>query len=944
MSPPVKGVPKYQINKRLPGTCTWLLDSQVYTDWLDSSRNSVLWIVGKPGSGKSTLARFVVDTLENSSNNRPKSLSKHDGSRSNELVLHTPRVLFFFCSYAEPLTSAVDVLRSLLHQLVSSQPSLLEYISLDERLHCAHQMAPAAQLGGLLADIAANISIYIIIDALDECEGPIRNELLNALAPGPDSSRSLGPAHPLDPHPPHSFMKILYTRRWGRSEVVVEQSVDTIDLSQAEEAAYVEQDIRLYVRSRLSQWSQHPSLTDAERNEIEDQLMESANGVFLWVSLTLEALFGHDPSFGFRSVLLHTPRNLEDFYRRELRLLQWSLSEPNPARTLLLYILEAKRPLTLSELSEATVFSIDPHSQGSFSPYLPRITNTLNALNGRLITIDGYDSTVQFVHQTAKEFLERSQLVDVSSNYKVRQAEQTTLAHACVCYLVHRSVQNYDTQYFHGSSLVERNFRAFPGVPLELTREFPFFEYAAMYWSEHVNSIHNKHIKLSNFSLQNFVHNLSDPYSSFSRTWFPIYWLGHTRETWERTRFPEYPTELILWVFLGHETRIRHLLWQKAGAVDERTRAGVEWNPLMAAAWMGNESIVDLLIDHHAGENTTPETNSCTLVQAIERGHLTIARKLISHFTKVPQSSPCQRTIFDAPVREGSTTPLIASVVAGSKELVRYCLERGADVNPHRLLDYPVQPTVKITILDTGVTLPATPLHTAISTGSIEMLRLLLDAGANLDGSDSLGFAALSESDAVLKMLLDHGANINDRVGQISDGWTPLHFAASYGSRKRVEKMLLWGAEPHSRNDSGQTPLQLALSFGHVEVSKALLQVSTPGSMDIGTALSYAVRRGYYDLAECLIEKDDSLNTLGTIHGTSIHGTSILETLLDPEDEKCSVARTPLVLRLPHPGSRLSVLKMLLNHGVDFNQRNTEGNTSLHRAVSGVGLILLRHC
>jgi hypothetical protein len=417
----------------------------------------VLWIVGKPGSGKSTLARFVVDTLEDSSNNRPKSLSGHGGSRLNELELHTPRVLFFFCSYAEPLTSAVDVLRSLLHQLVSSQPPLLEYISLDERLQCAHQMTPAAQLGGLLADIAANISIYIIIDALDECEGPIRNELLNALTPGSDSSRSLVPAHPLDPHSPHSFMKILYTRRWGLSEVVVGQSVDTIDLSQAEEAAYVEQDIRLYVRSRLTQWSHHPSLTNAERNEIEDQLIESTNGVFLWVSLTLEALFGHDPSFGFRSVLLHTPRNLEDFYRRELRLLQWSLSEPNPARILLLCILEAKRPLTLSELSEATAFGIDPHSQESFSFYRPCITHTLNALNGRLITIDEYDSTVQFVHQTVKEFLERSQLVDVSSNYKVRQAEHTTLAHACVRYLVHRSVQNYDTQSFHGSSLVKRN-------------------------------------------------------------------------------------------------------------------------------------------------------------------------------------------------------------------------------------------------------------------------------------------------------------------------------------------------------------------------------------------------------------------------------------------------------------------------------------------------------
>ena len=102
-------------------------------------------------------------------------------------------------------------------------------------------------------------------------------------------------------------------------------------------------------------------------------------------------------------------------------------------------------------------------------------------------------------------------------------------------------------------------------------------------------------------------------------------------------------------------------------------------------------------------------------------------------------------TIFDVSVGKGSTTPLIASVVVGSRELVRYCLERGANANPRRLLDYPIRPAVKIAILNTGVILPATPLHTVISTGSIEMWRLLLDTGANLDGSDSLSFAALSE-------------------------------------------------------------------------------------------------------------------------------------------------------------------------------------------------------
>ena len=96
----------------------------------------------------------------------------------------------------------------------------------------------------------------------------------------------------------------------------------------------------------------------------------------------------------------------------------------------------------------------------------------------------------------------------------------------------------------------------------------------------------------------------------------------------------------------------------------------------------------------------------------------------------------------------------------------------------------------------------------------------------------------------MLRMLLDHGADINNRVGRSSDGWTPLHFSASYGSRKRVKRKCFCGAQNPIPETILVKPLQLALSFGHVEVFKALLQFSTPGSMDTGAALPYAVRRG----------------------------------------------------------------------------------------------------
>ncbi len=72
----------------------------------------------------------------------------------------------------------------------------------------------------------------------------------------------------------------------------------------------------------------------------------------------------------------------------------------------------------------------------------------------------------------------------------------------------------------------------------------------------------------------------------------------------------------------------------------------------------------------------------------------------------------------------------------------------------------------------------------------------------------------------IARSLLAQGADPNR---QQEGGWTPLHAAAKSGDPELVSLLLEHGADRHLANDTGQTPLDLALAEEHIAVV-ALLQ------------------------------------------------------------------------------------------------------------------------
>ena len=111
-----------------------------------------------------------------------------------------------------------------------------------------------------------------------------------------------------------------------------------------------------------------------------------------------------------------------------------------------------------------------------------------------------------------------------------------------------------------------------------------------------------------------------------------------------------------------------------------------------------------------------------------------------------------------------------------------------------------------------------TALHFAAFFGRYEAAALLLERGAEVDafgrgwmtGTAMHSAASRLQSD-VVRVLLEAGANPNVRQ---SAGWTPLHAAAMNGDLTSVELLLASGADATATNDEGRSVIDLATESG----------------------------------------------------------------------------------------------------------------------------------
>jgi ankyrin repeat protein len=74
----------------------------------------------------------------------------------------------------------------------------------------------------------------------------------------------------------------------------------------------------------------------------------------------------------------------------------------------------------------------------------------------------------------------------------------------------------------------------------------------------------------------------------------------------------------------------------------------------------------------------------------------------------------------------------------------------------------------------------------------------------------------------IARLLLDEGANVNAKTG--NNGWTPLHVACNSNQLQIVNLLIGKRARVEDMDDLGKIPLHLACERNHVELVWTMIQ------------------------------------------------------------------------------------------------------------------------
>ena len=183
-------------------------------------------------------------------------------------------------------------------------------------------------------------------------------------------------------------------------------------------------------------------------------------------------------------------------------------------------------------------------------------------------------------------------------------------------------------------------------------------------------------------------------------------------------------------------------------------------------------------------------------------------------------------------------TALIIAVNSGHDALADLLFDAGVEPGLHEAAAIGDSGRVRAALdqhpdqLDTYSPEGFTPLALAAHFGHLEVMRLLIDRGADVNrvATHRLAVTPLHAAlfgrqvDAAL-LLIERGADValaRGGSGWKRAGWTPLHYAAGMGFGTLVQPLLDRGADPSRPDEDGKTPLDVAIDANHSGIADVL--------------------------------------------------------------------------------------------------------------------------
>ncbi|KAJ5114064.1 hypothetical protein N7456_002598 [Penicillium angulare] len=438
------------LNLRQSGTGQWFLSSPQYQHWLESS-NQTLFCPGMPGAGKTILTATVIDDL----------MKKFTQNLNFGIA-------YIYFNYSRKGEQSIEILAaSLLKQLSVSRPSLPEGLTDLYEKHKNKQTRPSFyEIQKILISVITGYhTVFIVVDALDECQEESSN----------CRSRFIAEIFHLQKQ---ANINIFATSRDYLQITEKFQDGLKIDIRAHDE------DVRSYLREKI-QHSNSPTLA-SHSDEIEKQIIAAVGGMFLLARLYFESIRNKTTARKLRDALKDLPRGYQaydDAYRRAMqRIKDQDQDCEELAMRALSWIVCAKRQLTIDELGHG--LAVEAGDTDLWEDNIPQLRDIISVCAGLVTVEEGPSSrpdrwwpegernvpkVVRLVHFTTQEYFERTwrDWFPDAEGY---------LTQSCACYLSFRSLEN--ERYLAGNKSQTHQF----------SDRYKLYDYCARNWGHHARA------------------------------------------------------------------------------------------------------------------------------------------------------------------------------------------------------------------------------------------------------------------------------------------------------------------------------------------------------------------------------------------------------------------------------------------------------------------------